>query len=152
MKAIKIIQYIIGIVILITFFSSLFTITFKSFYQILILIILIQILISSINKNMINIFFETILLILAIIISIPVIFSSFKSIAVIIGLLLYVFKIIAIPIALIDLQTFKGNTFTYYHNFGTQNPQNKKKETTKKKTTKTIKKTPKFQDAEFSEK
>jgi len=151
MKAQKLIQYIIGVMIFIIFFISLFSITVKSFYQILLLLILIQIIISTINKNIINIFFETGLLILAIIISIPAIFANFKSIAFVLSLLLYVFKIIALPIAWLDFQTFKGNTFTYYGNFGTHNTKTGNKNPNIKKP-KTIKKTTKYQDAEFSEK
>lgn len=149
MNKINLLQYIIGIIIFVIFLVSLIPGVYVQYYQILLLLILVQMLISISNGKIINFFFEIILLIFSLIIAIPILFSSIKSLAVILAILVYVFKIVALPIAWLDFSIFKGSTlyqnFKYVNKFETiGNNSKKEKKSTKKK--------PEFQDAEFEEK
>lgn len=149
----NIIQHILSIIILVFFITSLFPRTFEQYYMYLIIFTLLQILISLSRFRIFNFAIQIFLLIIAFIISIPYIFEISK-LEFLVTIILYGFKIIVIPVALLDTITYRSQmifqNFSYYNQ-----KQNKKQEKPKVydvSELKTNKKGFEFEDADFKEK
>lgn len=94
----NILQYLISILIMLSFIISLIPYAYKNIFVITIGLIALQLLISLARLKLINFLIETIILALSLLALIPI--------------LGYLFKFIAIPITILDISALK-NTIIY---------------------------------------
>jgi hypothetical protein len=123
------IQNILSLIIIFLILIGLIPFLYNDIYQNVILLLTIQILISLLRVRLINIFFEIIIIIFLSIAALPL-FISIKIIAIPLAIVLYIFKIFALIIAMLDLSAQRG---TYvYKNINIKKQENKQKPKIKK--------------------
>ncbi len=105
------VQYFLSVCMLIMVLISLIPFTLKEFYAYLLFFAFLQLSISILRKNIIPLFIESIIFILIVIIVIPILILSFQYIAITLSMLVYVFKIILIPLIFLDIITYKSLTY-----------------------------------------
>ncbi len=139
------IQNLLSIVITFLILIGLIPFLYNDIYQSVVLLLTIQLLISLLRFRLINLFFEIMIIIFLSVAALPL-FISIKIIAIPLAILLYIFKIFALIIALLDMSAQKG-TYVYKNiNIKKQeNKQNPKINKAKKYSSNNIK------DAEFEE-
>lgn len=140
------VQYIIGLVIAIIFGLSLVPFSYGDMFYLVLGIIVVQMIISLIRFRILNFMLETIILIFAIIGIVPFLIG-------------YIFRLLVIPITIIDMATFKSTTIykkveiiTANNIKRTRRTKNGKPIKSKTKITKKPRSKVKVKDAEFTEK
>jgi len=103
-------QYYLSIIIMISFIVGVFTLFDVDVFRFVFYVLAVQIFISGLRRRFLNTVLEIVLLFFALIFMIPVVFKGAWILGFLIGVILFVFKMLAVIIAVINYITYKSSS------------------------------------------